>query len=228
MLEEVFKELRAGIEKAIEALRRDLSKVRTGRAHPRQESHGHPVRAATQPERGRRLDDQVPDALLAVVGAVAAAIGHRPPGRRRLQNEMLPGDVGVRSRSTSGPRPITNGRVPGRTSLRCARTSSSSVPAAAGRTPAAQTWRSPLPWLRLGRQVGMVAQPSTLGAPVTVAARNLHAPVAGRRGQYRSSASARVGRPAHRSHPCGRRGGRCCGSGPVTTRFGTGDDGRSR
>lgn len=34
MLEEVFQELRAGIEKAIEALRRDLSKVRTGRAHP--------------------------------------------------------------------------------------------------------------------------------------------------------------------------------------------------
>ena len=34
MLEEVFKELRVGIEKAIEALRRDLSKVRTGRAHP--------------------------------------------------------------------------------------------------------------------------------------------------------------------------------------------------
>jgi ribosome recycling factor len=33
MLEEVFKELRASIEKAIEALRRDLSKVRTGRAH---------------------------------------------------------------------------------------------------------------------------------------------------------------------------------------------------
>jgi ribosome recycling factor len=33
MLEEVFKELRAGIEKAVEALRRDLSKVRTGRAH---------------------------------------------------------------------------------------------------------------------------------------------------------------------------------------------------
>jgi ribosome recycling factor len=33
MLDEVFKELRAGIEKAMEALRRDLSKVRTGRAH---------------------------------------------------------------------------------------------------------------------------------------------------------------------------------------------------
>jgi len=33
MLDEVFKELRIGIEKAIEALRRDLSKVRTGRAH---------------------------------------------------------------------------------------------------------------------------------------------------------------------------------------------------
>src|SRR3954471_10425902 len=33
MLDEVFKELRAGIERAIEALRRDLSKVRTGRAH---------------------------------------------------------------------------------------------------------------------------------------------------------------------------------------------------
>ena len=33
MLDEVFKELRASIEKAIEALRRDLSKVRTGRAH---------------------------------------------------------------------------------------------------------------------------------------------------------------------------------------------------
>lgn len=33
MLDEVFKELRAGIEKAVEALRRDLSKVRTGRAH---------------------------------------------------------------------------------------------------------------------------------------------------------------------------------------------------
>ena len=33
MLDEVFKELRAGIEKAIEALRRDLAKVRTGRAH---------------------------------------------------------------------------------------------------------------------------------------------------------------------------------------------------
>ncbi len=33
MLDEVFKELTAGIEKAIDALRRDLSKVRTGRAH---------------------------------------------------------------------------------------------------------------------------------------------------------------------------------------------------
>lgn len=33
MLDEVIQELRAGIEKAIEALRRDLSKVRTGRAH---------------------------------------------------------------------------------------------------------------------------------------------------------------------------------------------------
>lgn len=33
MLEEVIKELRAGIEKSIEALRRDLAKVRTGRAH---------------------------------------------------------------------------------------------------------------------------------------------------------------------------------------------------
>lgn len=33
MLEDVFQELRSGIEKAIEALRRDLSKVRTGRAH---------------------------------------------------------------------------------------------------------------------------------------------------------------------------------------------------
>ena len=33
MLDEVFKELQAGIDKAIEALRRDLSKVRTGRAH---------------------------------------------------------------------------------------------------------------------------------------------------------------------------------------------------
>jgi ribosome recycling factor len=33
MLEDVIKELREGIEKAIEALRRDLSKVRTGRAN---------------------------------------------------------------------------------------------------------------------------------------------------------------------------------------------------
>lgn len=33
MLEDVIKDLRAGIDKAIEALRRDLSKVRTGRAH---------------------------------------------------------------------------------------------------------------------------------------------------------------------------------------------------
>jgi ribosome recycling factor len=33
MLEDVLKELRTGIEKAIEALRRDLAKVRTGRAH---------------------------------------------------------------------------------------------------------------------------------------------------------------------------------------------------
>lgn len=33
MLEDVIKELRGGIEKAIEALRRDLGKVRTGRAH---------------------------------------------------------------------------------------------------------------------------------------------------------------------------------------------------
>jgi len=33
MLEDVLKELRAGIEKAIEALRRDLAKVRTGRAN---------------------------------------------------------------------------------------------------------------------------------------------------------------------------------------------------
>jgi ribosome recycling factor len=33
MLEDVIKELRAGIEKSIEALRRDLGKVRTGRAN---------------------------------------------------------------------------------------------------------------------------------------------------------------------------------------------------
>ena len=33
MLEDVIKELRSGIDKAIEALRRDLGKVRTGRAH---------------------------------------------------------------------------------------------------------------------------------------------------------------------------------------------------
>ena len=33
MLDEVFKELRAGIEKATESLKRELSKVRTGRAH---------------------------------------------------------------------------------------------------------------------------------------------------------------------------------------------------
>jgi ribosome recycling factor len=33
MLDEVMKELHAGIEKSIEALRRDLSRVRTGRAH---------------------------------------------------------------------------------------------------------------------------------------------------------------------------------------------------
>ena len=33
MLEDVIKELRVGIEKAIEALRRDLAKVRTGRAN---------------------------------------------------------------------------------------------------------------------------------------------------------------------------------------------------
>ncbi len=33
MLDDVIKELKSGIEKAIEALRRDLSKVRTGRAH---------------------------------------------------------------------------------------------------------------------------------------------------------------------------------------------------
>ncbi|MFO0589865.1 MAG: ribosome recycling factor [Polyangiaceae bacterium] len=33
MLEDVLQELKSGIEKAIEALRRELSKVRTGRAH---------------------------------------------------------------------------------------------------------------------------------------------------------------------------------------------------
>jgi ribosome recycling factor len=33
MLEDVIKELRVGIEKAVEALRRDLAKVRTGRAN---------------------------------------------------------------------------------------------------------------------------------------------------------------------------------------------------
>jgi ribosome recycling factor len=33
MLEDVLQELKTGIEKAIEALRRELSKVRTGRAH---------------------------------------------------------------------------------------------------------------------------------------------------------------------------------------------------
>src|SRR5947208_3106254 len=33
MLEEVFKELKASIDKSIESLRRDLTKVRTGRAH---------------------------------------------------------------------------------------------------------------------------------------------------------------------------------------------------
>jgi ribosome recycling factor len=34
MLEDVIKELRSSSDKAIEALRRDLAKVRTGRAHP--------------------------------------------------------------------------------------------------------------------------------------------------------------------------------------------------
>jgi len=34
MLEDVLKDLRASIEKAMEALRRDLARVRTGRAHP--------------------------------------------------------------------------------------------------------------------------------------------------------------------------------------------------
>ena len=33
MLDDVFKELRSGIEKAVEALHRDLTRVRTGRAH---------------------------------------------------------------------------------------------------------------------------------------------------------------------------------------------------
>ena len=33
MLEDVIKDLRSGIDKALEALRRDLGKVRTGRAH---------------------------------------------------------------------------------------------------------------------------------------------------------------------------------------------------
>jgi len=33
MLDDVIKELRSGIDKSIEALRRDLSRVRTGRAH---------------------------------------------------------------------------------------------------------------------------------------------------------------------------------------------------
>jgi ribosome recycling factor len=34
MLDDILKELRSSSDKAIEALRRDLSKVRTGRAHP--------------------------------------------------------------------------------------------------------------------------------------------------------------------------------------------------
>ena len=34
MLDDVLKELRASADKALEALRRDLAKVRTGRAHP--------------------------------------------------------------------------------------------------------------------------------------------------------------------------------------------------
>src|SRR5579859_35481 len=34
MLDDVIKDLRASCDKAIEALRRDLAKVRTGRAHP--------------------------------------------------------------------------------------------------------------------------------------------------------------------------------------------------
>lgn len=34
MLDDVVKELRSGSDKSIEALRRDLAKVRTGRAHP--------------------------------------------------------------------------------------------------------------------------------------------------------------------------------------------------
>ena len=34
MLDDVVKELKAASDKSIEALRRDLSKVRTGRAHP--------------------------------------------------------------------------------------------------------------------------------------------------------------------------------------------------
>jgi ribosome recycling factor len=34
MLDDVYKELRASADKALESLRRDLAKVRTGRAHP--------------------------------------------------------------------------------------------------------------------------------------------------------------------------------------------------
>src|SRR4051794_10367635 len=34
MIDDVIKELRGSADKAIEALRRDLAKVRTGRAHP--------------------------------------------------------------------------------------------------------------------------------------------------------------------------------------------------
>src|SRR4051794_29367267 len=34
MLDDVYKELRASADKAMESLRRDLAKVRTGRAHP--------------------------------------------------------------------------------------------------------------------------------------------------------------------------------------------------
>lgn len=69
MLEDVIQELRSGIEKSIEALRRDLSKVRTGRAHSgmldsvRVEYYGTPTPLA------QMATVSVPDARLITVKA---------------------------------------------------------------------------------------------------------------------------------------------------------------
>lgn len=67
MIDDVLQELEAGIEKSMDALRRELSKVRTGRAHPSILDRIRVDYYGTQTPIGQMANIGVPDASLLTV-----------------------------------------------------------------------------------------------------------------------------------------------------------------